>query len=123
MIEILFIGLPLLLLFVAAVLSVYLRSTAFKTVIACADAQSARTLPAPPVEGGVVGKPIDLIDPQVSIIVPVQNAAEALSRHLPLLLSQRFSPYEVVVANAAAEDVSAADVVKDFMCIPFLVRR
>ena len=114
MIEILLIGIPLLLLFAAAVLSVYLRSTAFKTVIACADAQSARTLPAPPVEGGVVGKPIDLIDPQVSIIVPVQNAAEALSRHLPLLLSQRFSPYEVVVANAVAEDVAAADVVKDF---------
>ena len=72
MIEILLIGIPLLLLFAATVLSVYLRSTAFKTVIACADAQSARTLPVAPVEGGVVGKPIDLIDPQVSIIVPVR---------------------------------------------------
>ena len=114
MMEILLLGLPLLLLLVAVVLNVYLRSTAFKTVIACADEQSARVLPEPPVEGGVVGMSTAPVDPEVSIVVPVQNEADALSRHLPLFLSQRFAHYEVVVANAAAEDALTADVVKNF---------
>ena len=114
MMEILLLGLPLLLLLVAVVLNVYLRSTAFKTVIACADEQSARVLPEPPVEGGVVGMSTGPVDPEVSIVVPVQNEADALSRHLPLFLSQRFARYEVVVANAAAEDALTADVVKNF---------
>ena len=50
MMEILLLGLPLLLLLVAVVLNVYLRSTAFKTVIACAYEQSARVLQEPTVE-------------------------------------------------------------------------
>ena len=114
MMEILLLGLPLLLLLVAVVLNVYLRSTAFKTVIACADEQSARVLPEPPVEGGVVGMSTGPVDPEVSIVVPVQNEADALSRHLPLFLSQRFARYEVGVATAAAADALTADVVKNF---------
>ena len=87
MIEILFIVLPLFLLLLSVGLNVYFRATAFKPVIACADAQSARVLPAPPVEGGVVGTAAAPLDPLVSIILPVQNEAETLSRHLPQFLT------------------------------------
>lgn len=114
MIEILFIVLPLFLLLLSVGLNVYFRATAFKPVIACADAQSARVLPAPPVEGGVVGTAAAPLDPLVSIILPVQNEAETLSRHLPQFLTQRFGPYEVVVANAAGEDGAVVDVVTRF---------
>ncbi|MBF1076572.1 MAG: glycosyltransferase, partial [Prevotellaceae bacterium] len=114
MIEILFIVLPLFLLLLSVGLNVYFRATAFKSVIACADAQSARVLPAPPVEGGVVGTAAAPLDPLVSIILPVQNEAETLSRHLPQFLTQRFGPYEVVVANAAGEDGAVVDVVTRF---------
>jgi len=87
MIEILFIVLPLFLLLLSVGLNVYFRATAFKAVIACADAQSARVLPAPPVEGGVVGTAAAPLDPLVSIILPVQNEAEPLlAGFQPLLL-------------------------------------
>lgn len=114
MIELLFLALPLLALPAALCLRAYWRNTAFDGLIALAEAQSAR---APFLRedvglSGAEGPGVSL--PDVSVVVPVQNDAADLSRLLPLLLSQRFVNYEVVVANAAAEDEATAEAVKTY---------
>lgn len=97
---------------VSIVLLACLRWSAFSTLVKWASVQRGQTLS----EGTALfineQQKVNHLPPRVSIVVPCENDAWWVERHLEYLLKQNFENFEVIVADASVAEDATEHIVK-----------